>query len=163
MKRCTSKIIGMVMAVVILTGTISLTAWADNNPWQMMMNGETWVDENGQTWMPAPEETGIQANSAITGDKSYEWTVKAKTTIYSPGYWILHTNDGLDTFVRSDPKGTFAIGIKAAAGSTQRMSFSGSGDCILRANSQDTYVYFVENYGNEVIEVRSFIEIVYAS
>lgn len=80
-------------ATIIFMGTLSLGAWADNNPLQMMADRETWVDEEGITWMPAPiSEAEIQWNP-YTGEKSYSWTIPKDTTYYTDFLWPLDVGD----------------------------------------------------------------------
>ena len=150
MKRFT-KAICILTATVIFMGTLSLGAWADNNPLQMMANGETWVDGEGVTWMPAPlPDAEVMANP-YTGQKSYTWTIPKDTTFYTEYLWPLATGDQMTIdglCATDDPFGVGLIGGNTWCEYFSR--FNAPSTVTFTIQTGDLFLFYATNRAEEV-------------
>lgn len=145
MKRFT-KAICILTATVIFMGTLSLGAWADNNPLQMMANGETWVDGEGVTWMPAPlPDAEVMANP-YTGEKNYVWTIPKDTSYYTDYLWPLATGDQMTIVgmsLNDEPFGVGLIGYNTWCEYISR--FNAPSTVTFTIQTGDLFQFFVAN------------------
>lgn len=153
------KMVCLLMVVMIFASVVSVEAWADNNVWQMMENGETWVDENGHTWMPAPEPDGETINA--TGTKQYSWTIPADTAYYTQYQWRMQYKEKIRVFAYCGSGLTFAAGIQGCNSYKYRMVFGTNNTFDFPIDVTDDYRYYVDNFQSQSITVVSRITPLY--
>lgn len=153
------KMVCLLMVVMIFASVVSVEAWADNNVWQMMENGETWVDENGHTWMPAPEPDGETINA--TGAKTYSWTIPTDTTYYTQFIWHMQAKQKINIEALCYDNKTFATGIHGCDTYKYRMVFGADDSYAFPIFNTDDYRFFVENFQSTAITVYSSVTPIY--
>ena len=153
------KMVCLLMVVMIFASVVSVEAWADNNVWQMMENGETWVDENGHTWMPAPEPDGETINA--TGAKTYSWTIPTDTTYYTQYIWHMQYKQKIKVEAYCYESKTYAVGIQGYGSYKYRMVFGYSDGYAFSVHATTDYRYFVENFQTSSITVSSTVTPIY--
>ena len=149
------KMVCLLMVVMIFASVVSVEAWADNNVWQMMENGETWVDENGHTWMPAPEPDGETINA--TGAKQYSWVIPANTTYYTQYQWRMQYKQKIRVRATCIDEKIYATGIQGCDSYKYRTVFGANDSYDFPIDATDDYRYYVENFQTVSITVESTV------
>ena len=153
------KMVCLLMVVMIFASVVSVEAWADNNVWQMMENGETWVDENGHTWMPAPEPDGETINA--TGTVTYDWTVPANTAYYSAYKWHMQSKQKIKIAVYNFNGTNLATGIQGYSSYKYRMVFRYNDSYEFPVHVTDDYRVYIDNFQTSAIEVSMDVTPIY--